>query len=130
MSVHDELSALLQRYGRACDERAIDVLASLFRDDAVMTGALGTLGKPEWLETMKAERAFPVSQHMIGVPLVELGDDGLSATMDTYAVVYQCQAPGDAGPAITLGIRYLDQVANEDGQWVFVRRNATTLWMN
>ena len=66
---HEELRALLQRYARAADERDVAALAELFHPDAEIVGSRGTQSLEEWLETMRAPRAFPTSMHMIGDPL-------------------------------------------------------------
>jgi hypothetical protein len=124
---HDELRALVQRYSRAADERDLDALVALFHPDATVDGSRGLQSIADWLEIMRAPRTFPVSMHVLGDPLIEL--DGDTATLDTYAVVYQL-GDRDAGPAdVTLGIRYLDDVTRHDGRWVFHHRVAKTLWM-
>ena len=64
--------------------------------------------------------------HVLGDPLVDLDDDAGTATLDTYAVVYQL---GDAGAGqgdLTLGIRYLDEAVGTTGRWVLAHRRG--LW--
>ncbi len=127
MSAHDELRALLQRYARAVDQRDIGALIELFHPDAEISGSSGRLSLDQWLETMRAPRAFPSSMHLIGEPLVTLEEGADVATLDTYAVVYQL---GDDGSGdLTLGIRYLDEAERSEGRWVFRRRTSETLWM-
>jgi ketosteroid isomerase-like protein len=126
VSAHDGICTLLQRYARAVDDRDIDALAGLFDPDAVIVGARGTQSVEEWLESMRAPRSFPVSMHVIGEPLIEAGDGSARATADTYAVVYQL---GDDGSGLTLGMRYLDEVAWRDDRWVFVSRRSVVVWM-
>ncbi len=126
MTAHDGIRTLLQRYARAVDDRDIDALAGLFDPAAVIVGARGTQSVDEWLESMRAPRSFPVSMHVIGEPLID-GDVGSDrATADTYAVVYQL---GEEGAGLTLGMRYLDEVARRDDRWVFVRRRSVMVWM-
>jgi hypothetical protein len=126
VSAHDGIRTLLQRYARAVDDRDIDALAGLFDPAAVIVGARGTQSVDEWLESMRAPRSFPVSMHVIGEPLID-GDVGSDrATADTYAVVYQL---GEEGAGLTLGMRYLDEVAPRDDRWVFVRRRSVMVWM-
>lgn len=129
MTAHDDLRALLQRYARAVDRRDLDVLAGLFRPDATIVGARGTQSVEEWLDTMRAPRAFPVSMHVLGDPLVELGDGGAVARLDTYAVVYQLGDSGSGHPDLTLGINYLDEASLDAGRWAITRRESRTLWM-
>lgn len=126
---HDALSALLQRYARAVDERDIDALAALWHPDATLTGARGTESVQEWLAAMRAPRVYPTSMHLIGDPLIRLGPGPDEATLDTYAVVFQLSDPSSERPDLTLGIRYLDDAVRCDGRWVLRRRTARTLWM-
>ena len=126
-SAHEEVRALIQRYARAADERNIDALASLFHPAATIQGSRGAQSVDEWLETMRAPRAFPTSMHVLADPLIELENER-EGLVDTYAVVFQL-GDKDAGQAdLTLGIRYLDDVVCIDGGWVIRRRAARTLW--
>jgi hypothetical protein len=125
----EELRALLQRYARAADDREIETLAALFHREAVIIGSGGTLALEEWLATMRAPRAFPQSMHVIADPLIVLGEDGVSADLDSYAVVFQLSDPASGAGDLTLGIRYLDHAVMDEGNWVFLLRQATTLWM-
>ncbi len=149
MTPSDELRALLQRYARAADERDVEALETVFHPDAEISGARGTQGRDEWLETMRAPRAFPTSMHLLGEPLISWPaapgspDDGPTggpdpgpdravpdrATLDTYAVVYQLGEDPAGGADLTLGIRYRDEVVVHGGRWVIRRRSATTVWM-
>jgi hypothetical protein len=125
----EELRALLQRYARAVDNRDMDSLTVLFHPEAVIVGSGGSQALDEWLAAMRAPRAFPRSMHVIADPLIALGDDGASAELDSYAVVFQLSDPASGGADLTLGIRYLDHAVVHEGVWVFLRRQATTLWM-
>ncbi len=126
---HEELRALVQRYARAADERDVGVLAALFHPDAEVTGARGTQGIGDWLDTMRAPRTFPTSMHMLGEPLIELAPGADDGFLDVYAVVYQLSDPGSGSADLTLGIRYLDDVERLSGRWVIRRRTARTIWM-
>jgi hypothetical protein len=125
----EELRALLQRYARAVDAREIDALADLFHPEAVIIGSGGSQVLDEWLAAMRAPRAFPRSMHVIADPLIAPGDDGRSADLDSYAVVFQLSDPSSGAADLTLGIRYLDHAVLHEGTWVFLRRQATTVWM-
>jgi hypothetical protein len=66
--------------------------------------------------------------HVLGDPLILLDEAAGSATLDTYAVVYQLGDTAAGQSDLTLGIRYLDDVARYEGRWVITRRVAHTLW--
>ena len=129
MNDAEELRALLQRYARAVDNRDIDALTVLFHPESVIIGSGGSQALDEWLAAMRAPRAFPRSMHVIADPLIAPGEDGGSADLDSYAVVFQHNDPASDAADVTLGIRYLDHAVRHVGAWVFLRRQATTLWM-
>jgi hypothetical protein len=129
VSPHEEIRALLQRYARAVDDRDIDGLSGLFHPEAEITGSRGAQSREEWLTDMRAPRSFPRSMHVIGEPLITLDEGGDRATADTYAVVYQLGDQGAGQGDLTLGMRYLDQVAVLGGSWVIARRHSTMVWM-
>jgi hypothetical protein len=126
---HDELRALVQRYARAVDRRDIDALAALFDPGATIVGAAGSQTLDAWLEAMRGPRAFPTSMHLLGDPLIVVDDRTGTASLDTYAVVYQISDPASGHADLTLGIDYLDEVARVGGRWVITRREARTVWM-
>lgn len=123
----EALRQLIERYGRAVDERDLDALTGLFTDDAVVVGVRGEQTIAEWLDAMRAPRAFPVSMHMMGNPLIEVAADGQTAALDTYAVVYQIG--GDGQGDLTLGTRYRDDAVHDGTRWRIRRRTSTTVWM-
>jgi hypothetical protein len=129
VTAHDELRALVQRYARAVDQRDVDALAALFDPGATIVGAGGSQTLDAWLETMRGPRAFPTSMHLLADPLVVVDDGGGTATLDTYAVVYQLSDPASGKGDLTLGINYLDDVAQVEGRWVITRRVSRTVWM-
>ena len=93
-------------------------LAALFHPEAVIIGSGGSQALEEWLATMRAPRAFPQSMHVIADPLIALGEDGTSADLDSYAVVFQLSDPTSGAADLTLGIRYLDHAVVHEGRWV------------
>jgi hypothetical protein len=129
VTVADGLRALLQQYARAVDQRDLATLEALFHPDAELTGARGTQSLGEWLEGMRAPRTFPTSMHLIGEPLIDHDEDTDTATMDTYAVVYQLNDADRGNGDLTLGMRYLDRAERYGGHWVFRHRTSQTLWM-
>jgi hypothetical protein len=125
---HEELRALVQRYARAADDRDIDALERIFHPDAVIDGTRGTMSRSEWLDTMRGPRTFPTSMHVLGDPLIDMGESGSGATLDTYGVVYQI-GDRDAGQSdLTLGMRYIDNAVRYEGHWVVRHRVARTIW--
>jgi hypothetical protein len=129
MNAFEALRAIIQRYARAADERDIAALVELFHPEAVIFGARGEQSLDQWLDTMRAPRSFPQSMHVLGDPLIELGETAEDATLDTYAVVYQLNEPASGKDDLTLGIRYIDRAVLLDGVWVISRRETHTMWI-
>jgi hypothetical protein len=126
---HEELRALLQRYARAVDDRDLPELEALFHPEAVIVGARGAQDLSEWLDTMRAPRAFPQSMHHFGDPIIALSETDDAARLDSYAVVYQLGDRDAKQGDLTLGIRSVDDAVLHQGRWVFRRRTSQTLWM-
>lgn len=75
---------------------------------------------------MTGPRAYPVSMHVLGEPLVRIEAD--QAELDTYAVVYQIGDRAGGQPDLTLGIRYLDTAVRDAAGWVIQARRAEAVW--
>lgn len=131
----EQLRSLGQRYARAVDSGDHDALRELFHAEAVIEGVRGVARRDEYVETMRASpRAYELSMHVLTDPLISLTPGADTATLDTYAVVYQLRAVprpdgGAGGENATLGMRYVDEVVRDGDTWRILRRTATMLWM-
>jgi uncharacterized protein (TIGR02246 family) len=126
----EALRNLGQRYARAADARDYDSFAELFHPDAVIDGLRGSATLDEYLEMSRTTPpAYEQSMHVLGDPLVALEVGADTATLDTYAVVYQIGATREGGGNATLGIRYLDVVERRDGEWRVVHRRTELRFM-
>ena len=114
----EALRNLCQRYARAADARDYDAVGALFHPDAVIDGLRGSSTLADYLEMSRSTPpAYEKSMHVLGDPLIELEVGADTATLDTYAVVYQIGAVAEGGGNATLGVRYLDEVERRDGAW-------------
>ena len=114
----EALRNLGQRYARAADARDYDAVGALFHPDAVIDGLRGSSTLADYLEMSRSTPpAYEKSMHVLGDPLMELEVGADTATLDTYAVVYQIGAMAEGGGNATLGVRYLDEVERRDGEW-------------
>lgn len=125
----EELRALVQRYARAADARDVDALAALFHPEAEIDGVRGPMGLGAWLETMAAPPSRAVSMHLLGDPLLAVDEEAGTASLDTYAVVFQIGDQAAGQTDLTLGIRYRDEAVRYEGRWVLRHRVARTVWM-
>ena len=125
----EALRQLPQRYARAVDGRDIDAVAALFHPDGNVEGLRGTAPVPAYIQGMRDNVSpFAASMHLLADPLIELTPGADTATMDTYAVVYQLRAPDSPDGDLTLGMRYLDTVVRTSGSWLIKHRRAVNVW--
>jgi hypothetical protein len=125
----ERLRQLPQRYARAVDQRDVDALAELFHPDGRVAGARGAATVPDYLDQFRsAAPGFRSSMHLLGEPLVELTPGATTARMDTYAVVHQLERVDELGDDLVLGIRYVDELARDDGVWRILDRTSVILW--
>ncbi len=118
-----------QRYARAVDERDHDALTALFDPDGTVDGTFGKQAVVDYLATIGSRPdTGGTSMHLLAEPIIELEVGADTATLDTYAVVYQVPAAADE-PLRTLGMRYVDEMLKRDGAWCIHHRAARMLWM-
>jgi hypothetical protein len=89
LSDHVEIAQLVQRYGKALDDKNYALLDSVFTPDAVTNYELGELGNRTTYAQMRTlfERfnvVFSFTSHLLSAPLVEL--DGDTATAETRLI--------------------------------------------
>ena len=71
--------------------------------------------------TRKYEDGTPLTKHVITNPIVEVADDGLTATVRSYYTVFQ-KTPDTPLQPIING-HYRDEFAKVDGEWRYTRRH-------
>jgi uncharacterized protein (TIGR02246 family) len=109
---------VIARYTIAFDDHDWEAWERLWTDDVVFV----VDGTP--IEGLEALRAFMTtclpdsdrSKHICGNPLIELGEDGLSATAKTD-VVWIAQNFEN-----TIVARYVDTFVKRSGRWLIARR--------
>ncbi|MFZ4688091.1 MAG: nuclear transport factor 2 family protein [Polymorphobacter sp.] len=125
-----EIQGVLARYAYALDAKDWDALDDVFTADASFDyaatgGEIGDWGKIKpWL--IKALGNFPHSQHLIGLPQINLaGDSATSATMLFNPMTFA----GPDGPALFFcGATYRDDWRRTDAGWRISRRVETDSW--
>lgn len=120
------------QYLSGVDRRDWDLVRSLFADDAYVQGTRTTAPLAEYLPSLFAGvEYFPVTMHFAGTQLVEVGGDGRSGHVDTYAIAYHWRgdAPGEEHPEnLIVGVRYHDDIAEIDGTWRITHRAVDNDW--
>ncbi len=124
-----EIQSLLARYAFAIDARDFDQLDRVFTPDAMIDyTATGGARDPyprikPWLAQAMAN--FPYSQHLIGLPLIDLtGDTARSRVM----LFNPMQAGPDRGGLFFCGATYEDELVRTAEGWRIARRTLTDCW--
>lgn len=115
---HHEITTLLGRYCMLFDDQDWDGLAQLWTDDAAfMVDDVGFVGRATLIEFLST--CLPQgyqSKHMISPPVIELADDGTTATARTDVVWIS------ADFEVTIVARYNDVLVREAQGWRIKRR--------
>jgi uncharacterized protein (TIGR02246 family) len=114
----ERIRDLLARYPMAFDDRDWAAWDELWTDDLVW------VVEGEEIVGLPAVREFMVdclpagygSKHLCGSPVIELGDDGRSATARTDVVWIAANYEN------TIVARYVDSLVKDDGRWRISRR--------
>ena len=123
-----EIQQLLAAYVFAIDAKDFDALDRVFTPDAtfdysVTGGETGDYAKIKpWLK--KALAPFPVTQHLIGLPLIRL--DGDKATARTM-LFNPMQLGGDH--LFFVGATYIDDLIRTPEGWRITRRAEADPWV-
>ncbi len=120
-----QIARLIHTYLYRLDEGDLEAVAAFFEDATWhVSPALATHGKVEklaWLrEHTPAHGAYLGPQHLIGNVLIDVADDGQTATSVSYFIVSQL-TEGSAAHVAARG-RYVDGFALRNGQWRFTER--------
>lgn len=119
------IARLVHTYCYHLDARDLEAVAGLF-EEAVwhVSPELSCHGKAEKLAWLRqhtpAHAAYLGPQHLVGNVLIDVADDGLTASGMSYFIVSHLAD----GPAVRLAARgrYEDSFVVRDGQWRFSAR--------
>lgn len=120
-----QIARLIHAYLYRLDAGDLEAVADFFEDATwSISPELTTRGKAEklaWLrEHTPAHGAYLGPQHLIGNLLIDVADDGQTATSVSYFIVSQL-TEGSAVQAVARG-RYVDRFALHNGNWRFTQR--------
>jgi len=124
------IANLVYRYAELMDAGRLDECADLFADARVLLGD-PTDGDPPvvdrdglaavWRSMVRLhEDGTPRTRHLVATPIIEVDDDGLTATCRSTYTVFQQVGAGPLQPIITG--RYHDRFESVDGRWRFSER--------
>lgn len=125
-----EIQKLLAAYAFAIDARAFDRLDDIFTPDAQIdyTATGGAAGDYPTIKTwlVQALAPFRQSQHLLGLPLIEIVGD--RATARTMLFNPMLQSAGDH--LFFVGASYLDDLVRTERGWRICRRRQADVWVH
>jgi len=118
-----EIRDLITRYALSYDDKDWEAFGRLWTEDAsFVAGGMSFEGRGPMLEFLTT--CLPEDydgKHMNAPSLIEIGPDGTTATAKTD-VVWISQSFEN-----TIVARYNDTLVKQDGRWLFLRREETTV---
>lgn len=125
---HIALSRLIDSYARAIDRCDLELLRSLYADDAIHDhGAMFCGGPDAFAAFIGGTMRSLVSHHFMGNRLLDITGD--QATGETYAINSHVIAPGTAEARDYIaGGRYLDRFRRTDAGWRITYRTRVIDW--
>jgi hypothetical protein len=126
ISDHLEIIQVIQRYGKALDEKRFDLLRTVFTEDAQLVYLLGKqLIEFPMQEADKLFKAFLTkcywSSHLISNPVIELQRDRAHASSRVTATHIQIREDGSRNIWIVSGA-YEDELVREAEGWRIRKR--------
>lgn len=126
-----EIQKLLYSYCWLIDSGDFDGVCELLKDADISYGGKLTYSRdPEgYMTTLKPVKRYkdgtPKTAHMCIDPIIEVAEDGMTATARSYTVVVQ-GITRKLKPQIIWIDRKFDTFVKEDGEWKFRTRNFVT----
>ncbi|MFC3172846.1 nuclear transport factor 2 family protein [Novosphingobium bradum] len=121
------VSQLVKVYALGVDLRDYDLCRSVFTDDAVADGSVGSFPIDEYLPKVHGgAAAYAATQHNVTNQHVVI--DGDTATCWSYAIAVHKHAAGVAGEQMTLGVQYRDLCRRTPEGWLIARRKVVRVW--
>ncbi|OJV28932.1 MAG: hypothetical protein BGO24_03165 [Sphingomonas sp. 67-36] len=126
-----EIQQLLAAYVYAIDAKDFDALDRVFTADAtfdytVTGGETGDYAKIKpWLA--KALAPFPLTQHLIGLPLIRIDGDRASARTMLFNPMRLARPGGDH--LFFVGATYVDDLVRTPEGWRITHRAEASPWM-
>lgn len=115
---------LLYTYAMRFDDGDFEGAAALFDKGGVTMGGRRIEGRDAilgmWRQWVRTYDGKPLTRHITTNPIIELGDDGLTATCQSQWTVLQA-APGFPLQVVATG-RYRDSLACDRDGWHFTTR--------
>jgi ketosteroid isomerase-like protein len=129
-SAHEAIRNVLGHYSRAVDDRDFETVGRCFTEDAIASYSGLTIpqGREHVVEHITGISRTIVSQHYLVPIIVEVADDGLSATSLCYGLAVLIQDEDGETRSLGRGLRYADTWRLTDEGWQIANRLHTADW--
>ena len=120
------ITQLLYRYAEAIDQGQLEQAAAMFGHARIHTGAAEPLDAGGLLALWRRliivyPCGTPRTRHLISNPIIDVADDGQTASARSCYTVLQ--AVDGLTPQVIISGRYLDRFEYMAGAWCFVERD-------
>jgi hypothetical protein len=120
-----EIEDLARRYAHGIDGRKWDQVDSCFSPTATVRGTTFSGRYPEYMSSLRgAVEGYRTTMHFFGNQLTEV--TASTGHCVTYGIAYHLGS--GTGSDFVIGVRYLDDVACEDGRWLIRHRVVEGIW--
>lgn len=116
------LMDVMLRYAKGCDQRDLDLYASVFAEDVEIIGFTDEVvrGRDNWVPWVRERlEDFDATQHMMAPQLATIDGDHAHCRTDVQALHYLKGAPNNR--TLTLWATYNTDMKRIDGAWKIVR---------
>jgi hypothetical protein len=126
-----EIQQLLAAYVFAIDAKDYEALDAVFTPDAAIDYRVTGGARGSWAEIKpwlaKALAPFPVTQHLIGLPLIRLDGDRATAKTMLFNPMQLARPEGDH--LFLLGCTYFDDLVRTPAGWRIASRTEADFWV-
>ena len=115
----EEIRTVIYQFVRGADRKIRDLVQSVYHPEA--NDNHGTFDGPakDFYDAMTANDATHAVHHQIGRSLIELGNDGTTASAEKYCIATTVDGDNNW---IKFLVRYVDQFEKRDGAWKILDR--------
>jgi len=123
------IKAVPQRYARNVDKRDWKAVRACFSDDCYVKGTIAENPIDEYLPGLAAGvEAYVATMHFMGNQYIDLEPGADKGFVETYAVAYHLEEPGNGIDDLFMGVRYCDDVRRDGDDWIICRRQVFLQW--
>jgi SnoaL-like domain len=126
----DAVRRLASTYALGIDRRDEPLVQSLFTDDAVVAGTLGTSPASEYVPGLVAGASrFAATMHNITNQYVaRAADDPDDLVVHSYAVALHFGSEETGVTDLAMGVEYRDRARHTDRGWLISHRHTVVIW--